>query len=271
MAIATLADYQAAAKQDVRFLKSTLAVPPNFMWYSGWYCTGVPTAGGNPGNTANGVVPTVATTGAPPIADFSGGSRVGYLSRLRGSLGSAAGAGQYILYDRLFHAGPYAFNDNVALTAQPSYAARVPGGTDYTGTQLWYEQASLGTGVQDVTVQYTNQSGATAHVATIIQPSNGYAVPWALQIPLQAGDCGVQLIKQVTASTATGGTFNIIVARPIARFCFPSSVVGAGVDLMYGMDSLGLPQVFADSCLSYMFRAGGAQPIPDIVLEIASN
>lgn len=265
MALATLADYQAAARQNVRMRKLTLGTPPSGVWYSLWPGTGSPGAGGAAGNTANGTVPTATTTGAPAIVDFSGG--VGKLTRLRVSQHNNQATYECVLFDRLFSAGAYAFNANTTLTAQPSFSSRIPGGTDYSGLQIWYETVTSPTGVQSVAVTYTDQSGNTGHTTGTISVGNISAATM-LQLPLQAGDCGVQKIESVVGTVASAGTFSITVLRPIARFVIPAI---SPVDLTYGMDALGAPQVWSDSCFALAFYGNSNQPIIDAMLEIASN
>src|SRR6059058_1681748 len=90
---------------------------------------GIPGAGTLAGsNTAAGVVPDDSIAGYPVINAF-GGTK-GAISMIDFGCSVAC---RLQLFDRLFLAGAYAFNAAVTLAAQPSFAGRVPGGTDFTG------------------------------------------------------------------------------------------------------------------------------------------
>ena len=156
MAILSLDDYIASVKQIIPYSKTTARTSVANVWFA------IHDLAGNPGaatlavgNTANGVVPTDATAGYP-IIGFSTG--LGYVATV--DFGSTV-ACRITVYDRLFHAGAYAFNASTTLASQPSYSSRIPGGTDYTGLQLWAEAVTGGTLIQNVTVTYTDQDGNT--------------------------------------------------------------------------------------------------------------
>lgn len=133
MTIASLDDYIVSAKQVLNWIKTATRTTIAATWFSLFDLAGAPGAGTLAGSsTAAGVVPTSATAGYPIINAF-GGSAVGYLANI--DFGSSV-AGRLAIYDRVFLAGAYSFNSNVTLSAQPSYSTRVPGGTDYTNTQI---------------------------------------------------------------------------------------------------------------------------------------
>lgn len=241
MAITTRDQLIAAARQQVTIVKtaSVTAVAAQL--------TAIHQAAGNPGagvlavgNTAAGLVPTDLTAGFPAINAF-GASAKGYLAGLDWANSVAA---NLILYDRLFHCGAYAFNANTTLAAQPSFSGRVPGGTDFTGLEIWIEQVTVGTGVQSVNVGYRNQAGADVTTGVIAAPAAA-AVARMWPMPLAAGDSGVQRINSVVGSVATVGTFNVVVMRRLATMRVPLANYGD----KGGWDWTGLVELFADSAL----------------------
>lgn len=212
------------------------------IWYSTFDRGGNPGAGTLAGtSTAAGVVPTDATAGTPNINAFSG-SNTGYIASV--DFGGSV-ACRLALCDMLFKAGAYTFSSAVTLASQPSYSSRVPSGTDYNSTQIWFEAASNFTGNPSVAVTYTNQSGTagrtTGTVAVGTAPTSGQM----FNLPLQAGDTGVQKIESVTATVATVGTFNILVLRPL----WMGRVRAANDGALHGPDLTDLPQVWTDSAL----------------------
>jgi hypothetical protein len=67
-----------------------------------------------------------------------------------------------------------------------------------------------------------------------------------LQIPLAAGDTGIQKIESVTATVATVGTFNLLIVRPLwnGRVMGPGDF---GSRYNHGPDKTGMPIVY-DTC-----------------------
>jgi hypothetical protein len=211
-------------------------------WFSTIDLSGNPGAGVLAGtNTANGVVPTDATAGCPPINSFTG-ANVGYLATA--NVGSSVAA-RYRLCDMLFKAGAYAFNANVTLASQPSYSARIPGG-DYKGTELWMEAVTaFGGGNLFLTVTYTNQDGTTGRTTGSVNLATAPTLGRMMQIPLASGDTGLRAIESVTASSVTSGTFNLLVLRPL--WSGRVSAINAG--LVHGPDQTDLPILYDTSAL----------------------
>ena len=199
-----------AAKQYASLVKTTSRVAIAASWFTTFDLAGNPGAGTLAGtSTAAGVVPTDATAGCPMIDAF-GASATGYLMQV--DFGSSV-ACRMKLFDMVFKAGAYAFNANQALAAQPSYAARMPGGS-YGDTMIYIEAVTAFTGNPTFTITYTNQAGTAGRTATLaagLAPTVGRM----MIIPLQAGDTGVQKIDNVTCTVATVGTFNVLVLRPL--------------------------------------------------------
>lgn len=245
MAITTVDGLVAASRQTLSFYKTASRTTVAGGWFTHFDLAGNPGAGTLAiGNTASGVVPTDATAGYPVINAFGGSAR-GYLARLalKNSVVSTIR-----LFDRVFAAGAYAFNANVALTGQPSFASRVSlngGAADYTGLELWAEMVTAATGNQAVTVTYTNNDGTTGRSTGAVGIGAAPTVGRCWPLPLQAGDKGVQRIDNVQGTVATAGTFNVMILRPLATVY----VDVANKTIERNWADLGLKEVFADSAI----------------------
>ena len=265
MAITTLDGYIASTKQKLAWTKTTARTTVANNWFSMIDVQGQPGAGTLAGaNTANGVVPTDATAGYPVINAFSGANK-GYLGKIEFANTVAC---RIALFDRLFLAGAYAFNANTTLATQPSYSSRIPGGTDYTGLELWSECVTAYTGNQSLAITYTNEAGTAARttgtVATGIAPTVGRC----FQMPLQAGDTGIQKIESVVGTVATVGTHNVMVLRPL----WSGRVIAANSGDLHDMLRTGLFEVFADSALYVMIAADSTSTgLPECSIQIVNG
>lgn len=263
MAITTFDGFIGSAKQYVSLTKTASRTSVAANWFSVFDLAGNPGAGTLAGtSTTAGVVPTDATAGFPAIDAFGGGA-TGYLAQVE--FGSSV-ACRLKLFDCVFKAGAYAFNANQALSAQPSYASRMPGGS-YGDTQIWLEQVTAGTGVQNVAVTYTNQAGTGSRsTGTVATAANIVGRMW--QLPLQAGDTGVQRIDNVVGSVATAGTFNILVLRQL----WSGRVKIANDGDVHDLAKTGMPVLFADSALLLTVAADStATGIPELEFVIANG
>lgn len=266
MAITTRDGLIAAAKIIAPLYKTTARTTVAGGWFSMFDIAGNPGAGTLAvGNTANGLVHTDATAGYPAIPFSANRS---YLSRLAVSNTVIS---QIALYDRIFSCGAYSFNANTNLTTQPSFASRVSydgGSANYNGLEIWVEQVTAATGNQAVNVTYTDQGGASGSTGAIgigAAPTVGRC--W--QLPLAAGDTGLQTITNVTGTVATVGTFNVHVLRPLARVYVPV----ASQQILLNWADLGLPELFNDSALFPMVMApsGTSSGLPWLELQIANG
>ena len=260
MAITTLDQYIAAGKQNITFNKTASITTIAAGWFSGIHLAGQPGAGVLAGtSTTTGVVPTDATAGCPPIS-FSTGT--GYLTNV--DFGSSI-ACRIRLYDMLWKAGAYAFNANTTGQTPTSYSSRVPG-ADYKGLEIWVEFVTASTGVQNVNISYTNQDGVakTTGVTALIAGTVGRL----MQVPLAAGDTGVQGITGVVGSVATAGTFNVLVMRPL----WTGRCRIANDGDVHGLDKTGMPQVYTDSALYVAVAPDStARGLPEMYIEIANG
>lgn len=231
----------ASAKQYVSLAKTASRTAVAAQWTSVFDLAGNPGAGVLAGtSTTTGVVPTDATTGCPVINAFGGGAE-GYLAQV--DYGSSV-ACRIKLFDLLWKGGAYAFNASTSGNSPTSFSSRVPGGTDFTNTQLWYEQVTTGTGVQNVAVTYNDQANASSTTGTVAAPA-AMIVGRMFQLPLAAGDTGVQGVTGVVGTVASAGTFNILVMRPI----WSGRVKIANDGDVHGWDKTLAPIIYADSAL----------------------
>jgi hypothetical protein len=254
-----------AAAQDVEIFKSAPRTTVASTWFSLFDLAGNPGAGTLAGTSvAAGVVPTSATAGCPVINAFTG-ANAGYITNV--DFGSSV-ACRFRLYDMVFKAGAYAFNAAQTLASQPSYSGRVPSGTDYTSCSIWLECVTAFTGNQTITITYTNQAGTagrtTGAVATAVAPTVGRL----FQMPLQAGDTGVQKIESVTSTVSTVGTFNVLVLRRLwsGRCRVPND------GDTHPADKTGLPIVFATSALYLMMATDSVSTgTPELQVSIGNG
>lgn len=237
MTITTLAAYQRALKTTV------------FLNFSGTNTNAVSIADDLPvglmgaaGNNTSGLVPTGATSGATTIPNFSG---TGYLT---GVELTCAVSCRVTLYDRVFWCGGFALGSGTTtLSSQPSFSSRIPGGTDYTGLQLWGYNSTIFAGNPIWTITYTDQSGNTGHSTPAKAGSTGNSVPW--HMPLQAGDSGIQTIESVSLSGGSGtGSANFVILRPLWTGFLDKSFNTANT-VKYWLDTTGAPVISQDACL----------------------
>lgn len=263
MAIASLNDYIASAKQRASYTKTAARTTVATSWFSLFDVAGSPGAGTLAGtSTAAGVVPDDTVAGYPPVNAF-GGSAIGYLSKVDFS---STVAGRIAVFDRLFVAGAYAFNANTTLASQPSYSARVPN-ADYGGLEIWAETVTAATLNQTWAVTYTNQSGTAARATGAVGIGAAPTLGRCWQLPLQAGDSGVQKIESVVGGTGSAGTANIMVLRRL----WTGRVQLANAGDVHDLLRVGLPRIYDTSALYVMVCTDSTSSgIPDAVFEAAN-
>jgi hypothetical protein len=273
MAITTLDGLIAAGKQRVPFKKTASRTAVANIWFSLFDLAGDPGAGTLAGtSTANGIVPTSATAGCPLLNSIS--TNTGYLMNVEFANSVAS---RLQLADMLFKAGAYAFTaGTTSLTSQPSYSGRVPGGTDFTNTEIWIEVTTAfvtGTAWQ-VQITYTNQSGTAARTSIIsaAQAASALTAGKMFQIALQAGDTGVQKIESVIATNGgtamTAGNFNVLVLRPL----WSGRVRVANDGDLHDYLRVGLPQVWDTSALILMVNADSTSTgLPECLLTVSNG
>lgn len=269
MAILTVDQLVAAARQKILITKTssftTVAVNPS----TTLDVAGQPGAWSlSVGNTSNGLVPTDATAWFPAINAFGGGA-TGYIADVQYS---SSVAWRLFLYDMLFRAGSFVCTSLTTfnLTSQPSYSGRLPN-TDYTGLRIFVEiNAAMAASATTIAVTYTNEAGTTGRSTWASASLSWFATRRLVELPLQAGDKGVQKIESVIVWGATNasGTVNVIVARPLI---YNMRVVLAWDGDIMWFDRTGLPIVYADSALWLVVVPDStASWKPDVLLTIAN-
>jgi hypothetical protein len=261
MAITTLDGYIGSSKQRVIWMKTGTRTLVGAMPYTVFDIAGSPGAGTLAiGNTANGVVPTDAVAGYPIIGSFSGGN--GYISKVE--FGSSV-ACCFDVYDRLFAAGAYGIASDTTLTSQPSFSGRIPNSL-YTGLQLWIEGVAVSTGTPNVQINYLDQDGQAGDTGVIATVA-ALPVGRMFQMPLAAGDNGIQQITRVRVTVSTGtGTINVMILRPL----WFGRVISANGGDVHDLLKTGFPRIYEDSALyTILYADSTAVGLPDICMQIA--
>jgi len=264
MAITTIDGIIGGAKQRISLYKSASRTSVASAGCSVFDLAGSPGAGTLAGtSTTTGTVPTDATSGCPTINAFGGGA-TGNISRLEFNNTVAC---RILLYDCLWKGGAYAFNVSTSGNSPTSFSSRIPGGTDYTGLELWYEQVTAGTLVQNVNVTYNDQGGASSTTGVFAMPA-AMILGRMHQIPLAAGDTGIQGVTGVAGTVASAGTFNLLIMRPLGQ----ARIRVANDAVIQDALATGFPQVFADSALMMIVVADStATQLPEIVIDIVNG
>jgi hypothetical protein len=265
MAITTLDGLIGSLKVRAPWQKTATRTTVATGWFTMLDLAGNPGAGTLAGtSTTAGVVPTDATAGFPLLPSFGAGT--GYLANVE--FGSTV-ACRIAIFDLLFKAGAYAFNANTALSSQPSYLGRIPGGTgaDTAGcTEIWAEMVTAATGNQAVNVTYTNEAGTASRTTGATGIGAAPTVGRCWQLPLQAGDYGVQTVTNVAGTVATAGTFNVLVMRPL----WQGRVIAANFGDLHDYLRVGLPQIFETSALYVLISADGTSSgLPEMEMTVA--
>lgn len=261
MAITSLDGYTAAPKQNIPWFKTAARTTVAAIPFSLFDIAGVPGPGTLAiGNTANGIVPDDSVAGYPNIAAAGIAWWLGTIE-----YGSSV-ACRLHLYDCLFSAGAYAFNANVTLASQPSYAGRVPGG-DYRGLELWLEAVTAFTGNPSVQLNYLDDGGAAGDTG-VIGTGAALTVGRMFKMPLAAGDMGVQRLDQVRGTVATVGTFNVHVMRRL--WSGRVRIVNDGD--RHSFVRTGLKRVFDSSALRVIVQPDStASGLPEVYVELVDG
>lgn len=266
MALTTFAGVSTAVRQRLSWVKTGTRTTTTLAWSSMFDLAGNPAAGTlAAGSTAAGQVPDDSGTLAgflPMVNTFGAGT--GYLARVECYANVAC---RLLLYDRLYQAGAYSFNSNVSLSAQPSFTARIPGGTDYTNVELWIETVTNFTGNMTVAIGYNNQASSPA-TAPSFAPGIAPVAGRMFQIPLAAGDTGASLLTSVVSTVATVGTFNVLLLRPLLMVRMPY----ASAQSFFGPDQTGLIQIFQHSAFQVMCTTDATtSPQCEIYMEVVNG
>jgi len=267
MAITTLDGLIAASKREVPLYKTTARTTVAGGWFSMFDVAGNPGAGTLAGSsTTTGTVPTDATAGYPGIPFTANRT---HLSKL---IASNTVVSQIRLFDRLWVGGAYAFNANTSGNTPTSFASRVSyngGAADYRGLELWVETVTAATGNQTWNVTYTDQDGNAGATTGAVGIGAAPTVGRCWQLPLAAGDSGLQGVTGVVGGTGTAGTANIMVLRPLLDV-----YIGVANQMqVFNYTDLGLPEIFNDSSLYALVMApsGTSSGLPYLNFQMANG
>ena len=262
MSIQTRDDYLAAKKQRVVINRTASIAATAFNQTQNFHAAGNPGAGTLAGaSVANGVIQTDSIAGFPSIRAFDVGA-TGHLTRVEAYSPVAV---DLLIADLLWKAGPFPFNANQAV-ASPSWASRVPLGTDFAGLELWAEAVTAFTGIPAITVSYADQGGVASSIGPVSAPA-AIGIARMFQLPLASGDNGIQSITNVLSATATAGTYNLLVLRPLLRFR-----LAANESKILTLADTGGPEVWENSALVALPTPDStATSTPYVALEIANK
>jgi hypothetical protein len=274
MAITSGDTYIASSKQIIPYGKTaSVTTVASTLRYTVFAMVGTPSAGTIVGTANPGAVPVDTDAGYPQINTF-GASATGYLTRVQYNSSVAC---RLELWDKLY---AIAIDPKVAavtpatgILSPPSYSGRIPG-SNYSGLRLFYEVSASFTGgtAATITVTYTNQSGTTGKTtaATTFGATTGNTIYRWVELPLAAGDSGIQKIETVTiaGTVPTVGTINVIVARPL----WSNRVNLANYGGLDGLDRTGMPIVYDTSALTMTCVTDSTSSgVPDLNIEIANG
>lgn len=215
--------------------------------------------------TTPGAVPTNATSGALPFTNPAGAD-LAYLAQMdfEGSV-----AGTLVLYDRLYHCSGLSGTVTTPQNVDPTPTNPVNRGPGVGGEPgnlgddvgLWIEcYTALGVTGTTIVASYTNEQGVAGRTTPTPSSSNipsSMAAGRMIQLPLQAGDRGVQSVQTVTlgGSTGTAGNFGVTLVHRLAEITCEASGVGDTYDLF----RLGFPRIYPNACLAaFLYASTGA-------------
>ena len=280
MAITSLDNYIASAKQRIGWTKTASITTVALIPFSNFDTAGNPGAGTLAGATVASAIVQDNTMAGYPAIDYTATAGTIYLSKVE--YGNTV-ASRIYLYDIIAKSGAYGYaTSTTAITSYPAITGRCPDFSTTTNpygarNEIWIEVSTAfvtGTAWQ-VQCTYINQAGATSH-STIISAAQAAAALTKLklfQLALAAGDTGVQAIQSVIVTNGgtamTAGAFNVLIAR-----CLYSNMrvpIANGGDI-HDMLRTGLPVIYPTSALTFWVRADStASGLPDAFIEICQG
>jgi len=180
-------------------------------------------------------------------------------------------AARHKLYDRLWQCSMLLTTLGTGtITAPPSYVGRLPN-SDYSNTEIVLEiTTAVSATATTVTVTYTNELGVAGRTTGSSGSLSGFTLGRHVYMPLQAGDNGVQEIDSIVVggTVATTGRVNVMVIRPV----WQGRVGAANAGEVQALDRVGMPQVYATSCLQLEVTADSTSTgLPIINAEITAT
>jgi hypothetical protein len=248
MALTTLAALRSARRRTRNYSGKTGPGAGGTTYGSHWLTSGTdhPSAGVSPADTATGVIPTRATTGAWQF-DAPQGSEKVYI----GSAGlSFPQTGSLItwLVDRLWHAGPFTPTSGDYALAGLAIDRSVDG----EQVQIFVEGVTaFSAAAHTLTFTYVNSDGVGGRTATATLPAS-YAAGRAFPVCLQAGDRGVRQITAMSGSAAPPtGAFNVFLAKRLGPVVLSGSQVNEPCVPLRWDESL-IGEIEPNACLAML-------------------
>ncbi len=208
-------------------------------------------------------IPTNATNGTFLHNNPSGGRQLW----LTGNSAITSTTGALLLYDRLLHNG----NLSGTVTTAQTVGGTLTRNTGGAGNQIWVEIYTLiGTTATTITASYTNQNGTSGQVTPAVAIGGTglrEATRW-IQLPLAAGDTGVQAVASVTlaATTGTAGAFGVTIAKPIYLGSISTAGSGFNRDFLSGFPVI--PEIETGAALSLAYYAA-ATAAPQVMYGLS--
>jgi hypothetical protein len=241
---------------------STAGVAGN--WYHMWPVSGQPGAGSYAGTSLQFVRTTDATTGAM----YHGGNKAADTKHLIYMWGLASAGSPPPVFMLVDQVGYYPLTQS----ASQQVFDNTNGPDRYiSGSQSGLQAVLVGTAGGGATASnintltYVNQAGATGHTMptspavavtvsaaapTVNLGSRVLTTMGGAFIPLQAGDCGINSLTNVTFSAANTGAEAFLMVRPLAILPCPTANVPAERDL--AMQIANLERVYDAACLTWL-------------------
>jgi hypothetical protein len=158
----------------------------------------------------------------------------------------------------------------LTVSSPASYLGRVPGGVGH-GLRIFLEiTTTMSATATTVSVGYTNSDGTGSRSTGATASLSGFTAGRWVELPLQAGDRGVQEIDNIVIGGATNaaGIANVIVCRPL----WSSGTRVANSGSYDGIDMTGMPIVYDTSALVVTTVADSTSSgVPDLLIEIANG
>ncbi|MBI3679057.1 MAG: hypothetical protein HY235_01405 [Acidobacteria bacterium] len=249
--------------EDEVFVKTTATGGVSGVWYSILRSAGLP-ASISPGAIPGGSVMNRASTGAAPLLNPATGSK--YLLTFGVSVPSVTGFSAILLADILVAAANISANTISAQTVNTAALTRYTPGAGVM--MILAVSTALGATASNVTISYTNSSGAsgrsTGAIAMTASAGVGRLQPGAggFLIPLQSGDVGVQSVQTATFSAAMGaGVLDLYLFKPLVLIPTVAANTFIERDSTVQIDGLTELVVGTDSqagCLGCFALTGGA-------------
>lgn len=232
------------------------------------------------GTAGTGIVMNKSTVGALPLnADVATDTR--HLLSLLGITPSTTAVPGLLVLTDIIHVYP-----SCVLTGTPTTLSNHPTWTGTGDTRMTNAngvQCSLlvttatTAGNGQLTINYKDQAGndqaqvgsmyavSTTHpTGCFYAASNAAVTIGGVNMPLAAGDLGVQRVNSYTINTGgTTGVGAFILHRPIASI--PLVAANTAAERSFIQDLITLPRIYDDSCLGFMVQIGGAMTTNQII------